>query len=53
MPKDRQEDASTETNEGVAQKEEPGVEEEEKEEVEKVRKWRSGLKIMWRRNKGL
>ena len=34
MPKDRQEDGSTETNEGVPQKEEPGVEEEEEEEKE-------------------
>ena len=37
MPKDRQEDGSRETNEGVAQKEEPGVEEEEKEEVGSMR----------------
>ena len=38
MPKDRQEDGSTETGEGVAHEEEPGVEEEEEversEEVE-------------------
>ena len=33
MPKDRQEDGST--GEGVAQEEEPGVEEEEEEEAER------------------
>lgn len=37
MPKDRQEDGSTETGEGMAQEEEPGVEEVERSEEGEIK----------------